>query len=112
MTALLKNVMQAANSALVFVGNPHFAPIQKYWIPPPIGVNYSQATKIPKRQPNETNEMLIEKQAIFEVLLDSRVWGEKYIINPFPYIEEDISKIKPDDLKHYKKHFFINLKKY
>lgn len=56
--------------------------------------------------------MLIEKQAIFEVLLDTRVWGDKYITNPFPYIEEDITKISDEKLKEYKKHFYINLKKY
>jgi hypothetical protein len=46
--------------------------------------------------------MLIEKQAILDVLLDTRAWGEKYVTNPFPYIEEDLTKIKPDDLKKYK----------
>lgn len=56
--------------------------------------------------------MLIEKQALLDVLLDTRVWGEKYVTNPFPYIEEDITKIKEEDLKHFKRHFFINLKKY
>jgi hypothetical protein len=39
MTALLKETMKASNSCLTFVGNPHFAPIQKYWVPPPHGVN-------------------------------------------------------------------------
>ena len=56
--------------------------------------------------------MLIEKQAIFDVLLDTRVWGDKYITNPFPYIEQDITKIEEKDLKHFKKHFYINLRKY
>lgn len=56
--------------------------------------------------------MLIEKQAILDVLMDTRLWGEKYITNPFPYIEEDITKITPETLKAYKQHFFINLKKY
>lgn len=56
--------------------------------------------------------MLIEKQAIIEVLLDSRLWGEKYIVNPFPYIEKDITKISEQDLKAFKKHFYISLKKY
>jgi hypothetical protein len=46
------------------------------------------------------------------VLLDTRVWGEKYVVNPFPYIESDITKIKDEDLRHYKKHFYVNLKKY
>jgi len=44
--------------------------------------------------------------------MDSRVWGEKYISNPFPYISEDITKFKEADLKYYKKTFYINLKKY
>ena len=41
MTALLKNVMQAGNAACVFVGTPHYAPIQNYWTPPPHGINYT-----------------------------------------------------------------------
>ena len=50
--------------------------------------------------------MLIEKQAIFEVLLDTRTWGDKYITNPFPYINKDITTFKEEDLKHFKKHHF------
>lgn len=72
----------------------------------------TQACHIPPRIENETNEDLIEKQAIFDVLMDSRAWGEKWIVNPFPYIEKDITKIDEEKLKSYKKHFFINLKKY
>jgi hypothetical protein len=68
--------------------------------------------KIPKRILNETKEILIEKQAILEVLLDSRIWGDKYIINPFPYLERDVTKIPAEDLKHFKKTFYINLRKY
>ena len=56
--------------------------------------------------------MLIEKQAILDVLLDTRCWGEKHVTNPFPYIEPDITKIPEEDLKHFKRHFYINLKKY
>ena len=46
------------------------------------------------------------------MLLDTRAWGEKYVTNPFPYIDENLPKINPKDLKHFKQHFFINLKKY
>ncbi len=28
-----------------------------------------------------------------DVILNTRVWGEKYISNPFPYVEEDLTKI-------------------
>ena len=111
MTALMKETLKAVNSMAAFVGNPHFTPIQRYWIPPPHGINMTQATKIPERIKNETNEMLIEKQALFEVLLDSRVWG-KELANPFPYIEEDITKISDKDLTYFKKTFYVNLKKY
>ena len=61
MTALLRNVMQAAHCGNVFVGTPHYVPISNYWRPPPKGINFSQATRIPKRLENETDEMLIEK---------------------------------------------------
>jgi hypothetical protein len=56
--------------------------------------------------------MLIEKQAILDVLLDTRIWGEKYINNPFPYIEKDLTKISEKDLRHFKQHFYVNLRKY
>lgn len=56
--------------------------------------------------------MLIEKQAILDVLLDTRCWGQKYITNPFPYIEPVFTKIPQADLKRFKQHFYINLKKY
>ena len=111
-TALLRNTMQAANTCCAFVGNPHWSPVQNYWQPPPYGVNYTQACTIPKRILNESDEMLIEKQAIIDVLLDTRCWGEKYVTNPFPYIEEDLTKISEKDFRHFKEHFFINLKKY
>lgn len=46
------------------------------------------------------------------MLLDTRLWGEKYITNPFPYISQDITAFKEEELKHFKKHFYICLKKY
>lgn len=112
MAAMLKNILKACYSVLAFVGSPHYVPIQKYWIPPPEGINFTTATTIPKRIMNETDEDLIEKQAIFEVMLNTRVWADKYITNPFPYIEADITMIEQTDLEHFKKTFFVNLKKY
>ena len=91
--ALLKRVLQAASSVLAVVANPHFVPVQHYWQPPPGGVNFTQATKVPPRIPGETPEMLVEKQALFEVLLDSRLWGEKYVVNVFPYLAADPTSI-------------------
>lgn len=112
MAALLKNVLKACYSVLGFVGHPHLLPIQKYWIPPPEGINFTTASTVPKRIMNETDEDLIEKQAIFDMMLNTRIWSEKYVTNPFPYIEEDITKIPSADLDNMKKTFYINLKKY
>lgn len=112
MTSMLRNVMAASNCCLVYIGTPHYSPIQNYWEPPPHGINFTQATRIPKRIENESSEMLIEKQAILDVLMDTRIWGEKYITNPFPYINSDITAFKEEELKHFKKHFYISLKKY
>jgi hypothetical protein len=111
-SAILKNVLKACVSVLAFVGSPQFYPVQKYWIPPPEGINYTTACFIPKRIFNETDEELIEKQVIFDVMLDTRVWADKYITNPFPYIEQDITKISKEDFNIFKKTFFVNLKKY
>ena len=47
-----------------------------------------------------------------DVMLESRAWGKKYISNPFPYLVEDITKVKEDELYKLKKTFLINLKKY
>lgn len=112
MAAVLKNALKACYSVLAYVGHPHFLPIQKYWIPPPDGINYTAATTIPKRILNETDEDLIEKQAIFEVLLNTRIWADIYVTNPFPYIESDITKIPKEDLDTFKRTFYVNLKKY
>ncbi|KRX02806.1 hypothetical protein PPERSA_04009 [Pseudocohnilembus persalinus] len=111
-TALLKESFQAATQINAYVGIHHLTPIQRYWQGPPNGINFSEATRIPERIRGEGDEILIEKQAIMDVMLESRVWGEKYITNPFPYLEEDITKITKVDFKTMKGCFFQNYKKY
>ena len=69
MTALLKEAFQAAMQIACVVGMEHWRPIQEYWVGPPTGVNYVEATRIPEGFPGETTEDLIEKQAIMDVLL-------------------------------------------
>ena len=45
-----------------FVGVHHINPIQRYWQAPPLGINWSEATRVPDRIRGETDEILIEKQ--------------------------------------------------
>lgn len=47
-----------------------------------------------------------------DVMLGTRAWGEKYIANPFPYIEQDITKINDEEFQAMKRCFFLYMKKY
>jgi hypothetical protein len=105
LTAMIKETAPATSTTAVFVGAPHFIPIQRYWVGPPGGVNYTQATHIPPKIPNETPEMLIEKQVLFDLLLDTKVWGQKYITNPFQYITDSALDIPQKDYQHFKDFF-------
>jgi len=112
MTALLKEAFQAATCITAFVGLSHFNPIQEYWIPPPEGINFSEATRINDRIKGETDLEQIEKQAIMDVMLGTRAWGKRYVSNPFPYLVDDITKVNDEELYKLKKSFLVNLKKY
>lgn len=91
MTGLLKSVFQAAEVVNAYVGIPHLQPIKHYWVDPPLGINYSEATRIPPRRPGETDENLIEKHALLDVLLETHTWAEPYLSNPFPYVIGDLT---------------------
>lgn len=112
LTAMLKEAFQAATCITAFVGMPHFNPIQRYWEPAPAGINYSEAVRINERIKGESDAEQIEKQAIMDVMLDTRAWGKKYITNPFPYLISDVTQVKEEDLKAMKKTFLLNIKKY
>ena len=96
-TAMLKESFKAAERTAAFVGAPHFYPLQRYWVGPPAGINYTQATYIPPRIKGETDEMLIEKQALFDLLLDTKLWSAKYLTNPFPYLSDSITDFSRQD---------------
>lgn len=112
MSAMLRNILKTCPSVLAYVGSPHFLPIQNYWIGPPNGVDFKTVVTIPKRIIHESNEDLIEKQAIFDVLLNSKVWSDIYVTNPFTYLQDDIAKISQNELDSFKRIFYINTKKY
>ena len=105
LTAMLKEAFPAANQTAAFVGAPHYIPMQRYWVGPPAGINYTQATYVPPKIPNETEEMLVEKQALFDLLLDTKVWSAKYLTNPFMYMTESIEDMSDKDREYFKDYF-------
>jgi len=60
----------------------------------------------------ESDEDLIEKQALLDSLLEKRAWGERYIANAFPYLVKDITEVNNQDLSAMKKCFMFHYKKY
>ena len=112
LTAMLKEALQACTSINAFVGSHHIFPVKSYWIPPPNGINFSEATRIPEKITGETDEDLIEKHALLDSLLETRPWGAKYIHNPFPYITEDITKLNDSQISNYIKCFKFYYSKY
>lgn len=95
-----------------YVEMAQWTPIQRYWQPAPYGINYTEATRIPDRLRGETDEMLIEKQALLDVMLQSRAWGESHVVNPFPYLIPDVTQLDATQLKGMKDCFRQNLIKY
>ena len=112
MTAILKESFQAATSIVSLVGSEHAVPIKRAWIPPPNGINFTEATRVSERIEGETDEDLIEKHALLDSLLESRPWGRSFISNPFPYLFEDITKIFPSTLTNYVNCFRFHYAKY
>lgn len=97
-TAMLRESFQAATSIVAMVGIHQYVPIQQYWEGPPHGINFEEATRIPTRIVGERDEELIEKHALLDSLLEKRAWGEKYIVNPFPYLTDDITSLSTRDM--------------
>jgi hypothetical protein len=106
---MLKEAFQASVEMLACVGIEHWRPMQEYWVGAPHGINLTEATRVPDRMEGESDEDLIEKQAIMDVLLESRVWAKRYLSNPFPYLIDDITKVEEKDTNHmkalFKKHY-------
>lgn len=111
MTAILKEAFQASVSLVALIGSEHTKGVSEYWQPPPFGINFTEATRIPDRL-NEPEEDTIEKHALLDSLLEKRPWGAKFIQNPFPYLVEDISKVPPEKLQKYIKCFQFHFAKY
>lgn len=112
LTALLKEAFQAATTIVGFVGKQHIRPIRRSWIAPPHGINMSEAMRIPERDFRETDSETIEKHALLDSLLEQRPWGQKYIHNPFPYLFDDITKVKDEDVKKLVDNFRFFYEKY
>ena len=111
-TALLKESFQAAQNITAMVGMAHINPIQNLWMPPPDGINFTRATSVSDRRGKESDEQVIEKHALLDVLLETRPWGKPFINNPFPYLVDDITLVPEGDLGNMVNCFRFHYEKY
>lgn len=92
-----------------------FFSFQKYYEVSDLEHTWEAAFDVPKRPPiekGETDEELIEKHALLDVMLQTNLWGREYVKNPFPYISEDFETLNESDVKDLKKKFYVNFQKY
>lgn len=112
LTGILRDAFQSATCINAFVGIHHFNPITKYWVSPPHGISFEEACRVGERVLGETDEEQIEKQALLDVILEQKAWAPRYVVNPFSYLVDDITKVKKEDLTSMKECFRFHYKKY
>ena len=112
MTALLKESFEMSERMVAMVGGCHWVPIQRNWVPPPYGINMTEAQRVPARVEGESNEQLIEKHALLDSLLEDQVWGREWVANPFSYLTEDITKLGREELRGMLNTYRFNYRKY
>lgn len=90
------------------VSAPTFVAMQSYWDEV---LHFSDYNKVLTRSFAESEESILEKQAILDVLMNSKCWNQKYMTNRFCYIDKlanisDERKRKMQEvfLKYYKEY--------
>ncbi|CAG9315698.1 unnamed protein product [Blepharisma stoltei] len=95
--------MKENDSVVSFVNNPTYLALPEIWKEAD-NLSFKEACQIPPKIPEDTNEILIEKHALLDVILETNIWASKYTKNPFPYIGLK-SEITPEDKQKYKEIF-------
>lgn len=104
--ALLRRVALTYSSVDAWIGAPHAAPLLTFWADLP---ELAEASTIPPRRAEDSDEDLIEKQVILDILHGTNVWSNPVLSNPFPYLSPSLT---PEQLLTYKRIFHDRLTKY
>jgi hypothetical protein len=104
--AVLRRVALTYPSVDAWIGAPHTAPLLPLWADLP---ELAEATVIPPRRAEDSDEDLIEKQVILDVLHGTNVWSNPVLSNSFPYLSPSLT---PEKLLASKRIFHDRLTKY
>jgi hypothetical protein len=90
------------------VSAPTFVAMQSYWDEV---MNFSDYNKVLTKKIEESEEVMLEKQAILDVVMNSKCWSQKFMVNRFSYIDrlanindERKKKLQEVFLKYYKEY--------
>lgn len=104
--ATLRRAALTYPSVDAWIGATHVAPLFSYWADVP---EVAQAATVPPRRAEDSDENLIEKQVILDVLHGTTVWNNPVLCNPFPYLSASLS---PEQLLASKRTFHHFLGEY
>lgn len=97
----------------VFLQSTFYQPFQRYYeVSKHNTFEWKDAFALPPTPEAESDEVMIEKHALLDLLNGTKIWDLNYVSNPFPYLREDYEKLKEEDKKELKKIFYANYKKY
>jgi hypothetical protein len=97
----------------VFVQSVYFHPFKKYYEASKQSLfEWKDAFVLPPIPETESDEAMIEKHALLDLLYGTKIWESGYVYNPFPYLREDYEELKEEDKNELKKIFYSNYKKY
>ena len=86
--AMLRRAALTYPSVDAWLGVSHVAPLFSYWADVP---ELAQAATVPPRRAEDSDEDLIEKQVILDLLHGTSVWNNPILRNPFPYLSTSLT---------------------
>lgn len=69
-------------------------------------VSFKSFCKVEDVKNKEEAFEMIDKMAMVDSMMNTRLWSEHWVRNPFFYLYKDQPKMTPEDIKEFEKHFF------
>ena len=88
----------ATVDVLAVVSAPTFLAVKQRWTEK---IDFNKVNKATTRNLQDTDEVLVEKHVILDAVLGGKAWGDKFMYNRFPYIDqkENIDKDRKSALQ-------------
>ena len=114
MLAFLGHIVKqfTACNLLLVVSLPHLEPLVQYAQDYLLGMEFSRATLTPEQEEKSPLHEIIEKQALLDVLFETKYWTQPFFHHHFPYLEMNPDIIPKEDYQEFQKIFLKSYTKY